>query len=83
MTLKTWKYKINIYLEENKFRGRKKGPQYCIISFYPKHVPTFNELVIKNTPVKNFYFYGRSSPASWSNLIMRRQNLSSTEYLSH
>ena len=47
-----WKYKISIYLEENKFKGRKKGQQYWIISFYSKDVPTFNELVIKNTLVK-------------------------------
>ena len=41
-----------IYLEENKLNSRKKGPQYCIISFYSKDIPTFNELVNKNTPVK-------------------------------
>ena len=33
-------------------KGRKKGPQHWIISFYSKDVPTFNELVIKNTLVK-------------------------------
>ena len=27
-------------------------PQYLIISFYSKDIPTFNELVIKNTLVK-------------------------------
>ena len=40
----------------------------------------FKELVIKNTPVKKLdclYFYGRFSPASWTNLIMGRQDLSS------
>ena len=41
-----------LYLEENKIKDRKKGPQYCIISFYSKDIPTFNELVIKNTLVK-------------------------------
>ena len=25
-----------VYLEENKFKGRKKGLQYCIILFYSK-----------------------------------------------
>ena len=33
-------------------KSRKKGPQYWIISFYSKDIPTFNELVIKNTLVK-------------------------------
>ena len=28
-------------------------PQYLIISFYSKDIPTFNELVIKNTLVKS------------------------------
>ena len=40
----------------------------------------FKELVIKNTPVKkldSLYFYGRFSPASWTNLPMGRQDLSS------
>ena len=51
-----WKigeYKIKhiVYLEENKFNSRKKGQQYCLISFYPKDMPTFNELVIKSNPV--------------------------------
>ena len=32
--------------------GRKKGPQYLLISLYSKHIPTFNEIVIKNTLVK-------------------------------
>ena len=41
-----------LYLEENKIKDRKKGPQYCIISFYSKDLPTFHELVIKNTLVK-------------------------------
>ena len=41
-----------VYLEENKLNSRKKGPQYCIILFYSKDIPMFNELVIKNTTVK-------------------------------
>ena len=39
-------------LEENKFKSRKKDPQYCKISFYSKDIPTFNESVIKTTLVK-------------------------------
>ena len=35
-----------------KFTGRKKDPQYLIISFYSEDITTFNELVIKNTHVK-------------------------------
>ena len=38
-----------LYLEENKFNSSKKGPQYCIISFYSKYIPPVNELVIKST----------------------------------
>ena len=37
---------------QNKFKGRKKGPKNFIISFYSKDIPSFNELVIKNTLVK-------------------------------
>ena len=46
--------KINIMyiLKKEKRKKQKKDPQYCIISFYSKDIPTFNELVIKNTPVK-------------------------------
>ena len=40
------------YLEEKKLNSRKKGLRYCIISFYSKDIPKFNELVIKNTHVK-------------------------------
>ena len=36
----------------NKFKGRKKGPQYLIISFYLKYISTFNKSVIKNSIVK-------------------------------
>ena len=43
---------IFLYLEENKIKHRKKPPEYWIISFYSKDIPTFNELVIKNTLVK-------------------------------
>ena len=32
--------------------AEKRGPQYCIISSYSKDIPTFNELEIRNTPVK-------------------------------
>ena len=56
-----------LYLEENKFKGTNKNPQYCIILFDPNDIPTFNELVIKNTLVKkqdHFCLYGRVSPAS-------------------
>ena len=74
------KYKTNIvYLKENTLNIRKKGLQSCIISIYSKDISTFNELVIKNTHVKgktNFHFYGKVSPVSGTNLIMRRQNLS-------
>ena len=35
-----------------KFKGRKKGRQYLIISFNSKDIPAFKELVIKNTLVK-------------------------------
>ena len=38
------------------FKGRKKGPQYWIISFCAKDIPTFNELVIKNALVQIFAF---------------------------
>ena len=41
-----------VYLEENKFKGRKKDPQCCINSFYSKDIPTITESVIKYTPVK-------------------------------
>ena len=41
-----------VCLEENKLNSRKKGPQNCKISFYSKDIPTFNELVIKNTNAK-------------------------------
>ena len=34
------------------FKGSENGPLYCIISFYSKDIPTFNELVIKDNPVK-------------------------------
>ena len=44
------KYPIS---RKKQLNSRKKGPQYCIISFYSKDIPTFYELVIKNTPVKN------------------------------
>ena len=44
--------KYCISQKTNKLNNRKKGPQYCIISFYSKDIPTFYELVIKNTPVK-------------------------------
>ena len=39
---KIWKYKssIYVYLEENEFRDRKEGSQFCIISFYSKYIPT-------------------------------------------
>ena len=43
----------NQHILQNKFKGRKnKGLQYLIISFYSKDIPTFNELVIKNTLAK-------------------------------
>ena len=33
---------------ENKFKGRRKGPQYyCIISFYSKDIHTINEVFSK------------------------------------
>ena len=41
-----------VYLGENKFNSRKKGPQYCKIPFHSKYIPTFNTLVIKITHVK-------------------------------
>ena len=41
-----------VYLEENKFNSRKKGPQYCIISFYSKDISMFNVLTVKKTLVK-------------------------------
>ena len=56
-----------LYLEENKFKGANKNPQYCIILFLPNDIPAFNELVIKNTLVEkqdHFCLYGRVSPAS-------------------
>ena len=40
------------YLEESKLNNKKKGSQYCTISFYSEDIPTFNESVIKNTHVK-------------------------------
>ena len=47
------KYKnVKSTYSKNKFKGRKKGPQYLIISFYSKDIPMCNELVIKNTLVK-------------------------------
>ena len=39
----------------------------------------FNELVTKNALVRkydDFYFFGRVSPASLTNTIMKKQNLS-------
>ena len=43
----------NQHILQNKFKGRKnKGLQYLIISFDSKDIPTFNELVIKNTLAK-------------------------------
>ena len=45
-------YQHILYLEENKFKGRKNAPQYWIISFYSKDIRSFNKLVIKNTLVK-------------------------------
>ena len=42
----------NQYILKNKLKGRKKGPQYLIISFLSKDIPTLNELVIKNALVK-------------------------------
>ena len=47
--------------------------------FYSEDIPTFDELVIINTLVKkkdHFCFNGRLSPASKTNLIMRRLLLS-------
>ena len=52
---------------KKKFKGRKKNPQYYIISFYWKDISAFNELVIKSTPAKKedyFAFYGTISPTS-------------------
>ena len=52
-------YQHVVYFEENKLSIRKKGPQYCITPFYSKDIAMFNELVIKNTTVKelvNFNF---------------------------
>lgn len=43
----SWKKK-----QKNKFDSIKKGLQYCKNYFYSKYAPTFNEFVIKNTPVK-------------------------------
>ena len=60
-----------LYCEENKFKSRENS--------FTQDIPTFDELVIKNTLVKkldHFPFYGRSSPASKANLIIRRHNLS-------
>ena len=34
------------------FKGRKKGSEYLIMSFYSKYIPMFNELLIKNTLFK-------------------------------
>ena len=42
-----------VYAEVSKFKGRKKDPQGCIISFYSKDTHMFNELVIKNIADKN------------------------------
>ena len=47
-------------------------------------LPLFNELVIKNTSIKKnkttFFLNGRSSPASESSLITKRQNVSLKSY---
>ena len=43
---------MKTYLVEKQLKNRKEGPQYCIILFYAKYIPTFNELIIKNTPVR-------------------------------
>ena len=45
-----------------------------IISFNSKHIPIFNELVIKNTLVKRVY--GSVSPTSETKVIKSKQNLS-------
>ena len=37
---------------QNKFKGRKKGSEYLVMSFYSKYIPMFNEILIKNTLVK-------------------------------
>ena len=75
---KVWKYKINIvYLKKNKFNRKRKGSQYCIILFYSKDLPTFNELVIKNSPIKkynHFRFYWRVSPTPCTSFFMKRKN---------
>ena len=60
-------------------KGRKKVPQYWINSFYSKDVPTFDKLGLKNTFVKkhdHFRFYEKALPASKTNLIKRRQEVS-------
>ena len=62
---KMWKYKINI------FYTLKKTERPTVIDnlVLLKRYTTFNELVIKNTLVKNFRFDGRVSPALKTNLI--------------
>ena len=54
--MKTW-YQHFACFEENKLNSRKKGPQCCITQFYSKGIPMLNELVIKNTPVKELVLF--------------------------
>ena len=55
------------------------GPQYCIISFYSKGMPMFNELVYKVIQLKksnaSLSFHGSGLPAQDQFLILKRQNL--------
>ena len=41
-------YVYIVYIEQNKSNSMKIGPNCCIIPFYQKDMPTFNELLIKN-----------------------------------
>ena len=69
--MKIWNQDILYILKKTRKRNWeksiKRSPRCWTISFYSKDIPTFNELVIKNTLVKKqdyFCFYGRVSLAS-------------------
>ena len=53
------------------------------LSFYPKDIPTFKELVIKNTPVKKFSFLWKSLTCFMDKSHYEKTQPFITKYLPH
>ena len=78
-SLKIWKYKIGLLYILNKTNLTTEREAYSTVQSHFTLISAFNESVIKNTLVKkydHFCLFGRVSPDSWTNIIMRKQNLS-------